>query len=406
MWLVTHFIRRKFLEYYEKPKLLVPTSLKEREFGFLLHGKQGMIRHRKFWSITELEIALRTIVPLNAFYSSAYYKRPDVEMDKKEWFGADLVFDIDADHIQTSCGKVHDSWSCTDCGFSGRGTCPETCPSCTGGRFKSKTWVCEECLDTAKIETLKLVNFLQNDFGFSVDDLKLYFSGHRGYHVHIENERVHELDSLARKEIVDYVTGLGMNPETRGIIDSSRYRITKTADDPQQRLVGWRKRVIDGIYKLLEGDLTELESIGLSRKAMSYLTKNKENLRKEKQIPTRGVGKKNWLKIIQWVIAQESAKIDTVVTTDIHRLIRLGGSLHGKTGFRKTAVTVAELDKFDPFKEAIAFKAGHADVHIHKAPKFRIGDTYYGPYTKEVEAELPTAAALFLVCRGAARIME
>jgi DNA primase small subunit len=250
------------------------------------------------------------------------------------------------------------------------------------------------------------VSILQNDFGFHENDLKTYFSGHRGYHVHIESEEVHELDSLARKEIVDYITGLGMNPETRGVIDSKRQMIATTSKDPLEAPVGWRKRVIDGIHKLLEGDLKELESIGLSRKATTYLTKNKENLRQEKQIPTKGVGRKNWQKIIQWIITQESAKIDTVVTTDVHRLIRLGDSLHGKTGFRKTAVTLAGLDKFDPLKEAIAFKEGHVDVHIQKAPKFRIGDTYYGPYKQETEAELPTATALFLICRGAARIVE
>ena len=41
--------------------------------------------------------------------------------------------------------------------------------------------------------------------------MHVFFSGHRGYHVHIENEAVRSLDAMARKEIVDYVTGLRLN---------------------------------------------------------------------------------------------------------------------------------------------------------------------------------------------------
>ncbi len=60
--------------------------------------------------------------------------------------------------------------------------------------------------------TKKYSNFryLENDFGFSQNELRVFFSGHRGYHLHIENEAVRSLDAMARKEIVDYVTGLGL----------------------------------------------------------------------------------------------------------------------------------------------------------------------------------------------------
>ena len=50
----------------------------------------------------------------------AYYENPDFDMDKKGWIGADLVFDIDADHIPTSCNKIHDEFRCVKCGFEGQ----------------------------------------------------------------------------------------------------------------------------------------------------------------------------------------------------------------------------------------------------------------------------------------------
>jgi len=101
----------------------------------------------------------------------------------------------------------------------------------------------------------------------------------------------------------------------------------------------------------------------------------------------------------------QSAKIDTVVTTDIHRLIRLTGTLHGKTGFKKVEFSVSDLDDFDPFKSAIAFKGSAVTVFVSDAPEFRIGDEIFGPY-KIQKVELPTAAALLLVCKSRAEVLE
>jgi DNA primase small subunit len=131
-----------------------------------------------------------------------------------------------------------------------------------------------------------------------------------------------------------------------------------------------------------------------------------ENFKKKGRIDVKGVGLKDWEKIIQWVVAQQSAKIDTVVTTDVHRLIRLAGSLHGKTGFMKVEAHLRGFDEFDPLKEAVAFKEGHAIVDVTEAPEFRIGDTVYGPFKNASRVELPTPAALFLLCKGAAQMVE
>jgi DNA primase small subunit len=100
----------------------------------------------------------------------------------------------------------------------------------------------------------------------------------------------------------------------------------------------------------------------------------------------------------------ESAKIDTVVTTDIHRLIRLAGTLHGKTGLRKVEFPVKCLEDFDPFKEAVAFKEGVVKVFVSDAPEFRLGGNVFGPY-KSQTVELPTAAAVLLICRGRAKVV-
>lgn len=402
-----HFARNKFFEYYQKhfSNIQPPTSLEKRELGFLLFEGKTMLRHKSFRSIDNLKHSLSTIVPSNAYYSSAYYERPEAEMDKKGWLGADLVFDIDADHIPTPCGKVHDTWVCSHCGFAGKGSSPEKCPACGEAKFNTKTWMCDECLESAKKETIKLVDMLVEDFGFTDDGVKVYFSGNRGYHVHVESENIRLLDSIARKEIVDYIIGLGLRTELHRLMEKDRIVVGLGLNR-----AGWRARIANGIHGFLTEANSEIEMIGLSKRAVDFLIKNKKillkNLKDKGWLNMKGVGIKSWKKIVQWVVDQQSARIDTVVTTDIHRLIRLTGSLHGKTGFLKVEAPLSSLDKFDPLKEAVAFKEGQVVVDVVEAPRFRIGDTLHGPFKNDSRVELPTAAALFLLCKGVAKVVK
>ena len=118
----------------------------------------------------------------------------------------------------------------------------------------------------------------------------------------------------------------------------------------------------------------------------------------------RGVSVETWKKIAEHVKNLESAKIDTVVTTDIHRLIRMNGTLHGKTGLKKVEFPAKDLEDFDPFKEAVAFKEGTVKVFVSGAPEFRLGGNAFGPY-KDKTVELPTAAAILLICKGRAEVV-
>jgi len=94
------------------------------------------------------------------------------------------------------------------------------------------------------------------------------------------------------------------------------------------------------------------------------------------------------------------AKIDTVVTTDIHRLIRMPETLNGKTGFRAAMVNLSRLEEFDPFSEPVAFE-GMQTVHVMEAPQVRIRDQTFGPFSDE-KVELPMSAALLLIAKGVA----
>jgi len=384
--------------------------MEKREFGFLLFEKRIMLRHKRFLKLDELVSALRSLVPSDVYYSCAYYENPEAEMDVKGWIGSDLVFDIDADHIPTPCAKLHDRWTCLNCGMTGRGVTPKKCPLCGKEKFEEKKWPCEVCLESAKVETIKLLDILTEDFGFSTHEIVVCFSGHRGYHVHVESEVVHKLDAMARKEIVDYVTGIGLEARFHGLEESGKKR-PRILGGPDLSDKGWRGRIARGTYEFLSSATAEnLEEIGLRKKEINTILSKRELFLKRwgKTGPwgsVKGLGTESWKKIAKRGAELRSAKIDTVVTTDIHRLIRLTNTLHGKTGLKKAEIPTGQIESFDPLKEAVVFKKGNETILISEAPQFRLGDQTYGPYRNE-KIELPTAATMFLLCKGAATVTK
>lgn len=405
------FIQSKFAEFYDKEgsRIVSPTSIAKREFGFFLFQSNIVVRHRGFADIEALRSFIKETVPSHAYYSTAYYERPEENMEEKGWLGADLYFDIDADHIPTKCNKVHDIWTCVSCGFAGKGIPPEKCPICDKQRFDSKTWPCETCLESAKWETMKLIDMLTKDFGLSLGEMEVSFSGHRGYHVHVESEEILEMDSKTRKEMVDYVTGTGLEAQYHGLEKVGRGRQILTG--PGLKDFGWRGRIARGTYQFLKtAKKKDLQDIGLKRKTINAIISNREVLLESWKTKgpwslVKGVGLESWNAIIKRVIESQSAKIDTVVTTDVHRLIRLTGTLHGKTGLMKVSFSATKIKQFDPLKSAIAFKEGEATIFVEEAPQFRIGEETFGPFKKQ-KVELPMAAALLLLCKGMAQVAE
>jgi DNA primase small subunit len=213
-------VYEKFSSFYRNTQYSFPppTSFSQREYAYLLFRERAMVRHKTFATPTALVSALRDRIPSDVYHSCAYYENPDLEMDKKGWIGADLVFDIDADHIPTSCGKIHDEWHCAnpDCkvsgGMTGRGVTPEECPACGGVKFEVKTWACEECIDPTRHETRKLLAMLPYDFGFSEHEISHLLFGTGPWQSHSCGSSMwadSEIRNMYAKN-GDYVTGVGL----------------------------------------------------------------------------------------------------------------------------------------------------------------------------------------------------
>ncbi len=381
-----------------------PTDIKNREFGFFTFGNKSMIRHLSFKSAEELKIFLEKTVPCDAFSSSAYYEHPTAKMNEKAWFGADLIFDIDADHIPTSCNKTHDQWICRDCGHADKGRVPEKCPECKSQKLDVNSWPCEICLNSAKRETSQLVDMLTQDFGFPEEEMHVFFSGHRGYHVHVQNEEFKRSDTIARKEVVDYICGLGFDLTLHGF--DIKGVGPKHAFSEGLNNFGWRRRILscmnDPTREPNRKDYRAADMKDISVLSAKREEKKPKEPRSERLTPSKPA---RWKKAIECCKDSVSAKIDTVVTTDVHRLIRLPNSLHSKTGLRKVEFPLSSVNDFDPFKSAVALKKSAVRVSVFNSPEFRLGEETFGPY-KSQKVELPIAAAVLLVCKDRAEVIE
>lgn len=369
-----------FREYYSNLRYEIPDLLGSREIGFIPFGGT-MIRHRSLRGREELGKFLTSIVPRHMYYSLAYYDHPTKRsMQEKGWKGAELIFDLDADHLEGASSMTY-----------------------------------EQILDEVKKHTLRLIfTFLIGILGISEDSIKLYFSGGRGYHVHVQDDGIYRLDSNSRREISNLVRGEGVSLSSLLNVHDTFRR------DPS----GWFSLIDTDIVHLYEGIRKNLPDSTAKLKTIlkkedqveKYLSSLEKFVRMEGNtarkvdiFPTPGIrkyaamGPKD-LEICEWIaretINRTKCEIDEPVTTDVHRLIRFPGSLHGKTGLAVTRIELHDLEKFNPLDSAIpeAFLDKHDKVRINRPMTITMKGEMH---SLSGELEVPRYVALFAVASRA-----
>ncbi len=377
----TQMIQRYFKEYYFRfgSRIKAPSEIEHREFGYLPFGGM-MTRHLAFKDLGDLRALLVKEAPAGFYCSNSTYEDPSAEMHLKGWKKAELIFDIDADALNQPCKKVHDVWLCKGCGRKEFGLRPETCPSCKSNRLLELPWACRQCVEAAKKETFKLLDFLEFDFGITSSGAKIYFSGNAGYHISVEKSAFENLDTHARADLADYLSGRGLSA---GVLTSRR----PAAGDP-----GWRGRVARYIRDLPEDDPAFAKSQAFSYEKRLFEIANEFST---KQIDS----------FMGRVISDNCVHIDSMVTTDIHRIFRMPETLNNKTGLVKRECE-KDLSGFDPLIEAVALKEDdrNAEVFVDLSPKIELGGDSYGPYKSEAK-NLPLFVAVYLITKGAAKLL-
>lgn len=350
------FLKSAYKEYYFRgsDSLELPEDIASREFGYIPFGG-GMVRHLSFKSRGEAVAEVLKQSPSSVYCSNARYEYPARPIEEKGWLGAELIFDIDATDIPTPCKRGHDVWYCEKCYASGKLPRPTKCTKC-GGPTQEFHGTCEVCLAGAKDHANRLLGFLSGDFGVQPDAVKVYFSGNRGYHLHVYDERFLMLDQLARGEIAEYVRGSSLPlPQTI----ASTLRRTRPGGGAQGR--GWTWRItgyVDTRRQTYEGTLQ---------------------------------------KLVSEAVGSQRSLVDSSVTTDIHRVFRLAGTLHGDTGMAKTRVR--SLDSFDPRRDPVVLSEQPVKLTIGYYPRFSLNGKTFGPFRSET-AELPVYAAVSILTRG------
>ncbi len=404
------FLAKNFKEYYEKHSLRGIPAIEQREFGVGDFGKKIVRRHMFFPGLKELNSFLKESVPPFISYSAAYYKRPSARpMSAKGFMGADLIYEFDADDIKTKCKEEHDSWKCKNpaCGAEGKGSV-QACPKC-GSQVEVKQWFCSECLGAAKEQTFKLVEVLSSELGFE-EGISVNFSGKAGFHVHIRSKKAISLSRSARNELIDYLTLNGFDLEAHGFGRAESSMLTCPV---LRNAKGIEKRFMERLSSFIENWSAEKLAVhgNIKRARSSFLIKNRNIiLEKMKEgilfpIPAEKpeTSKKFWNLLIEEALREESIalSIDRQTSVDVHKILRLPGSLHGSTGLVAREVSLEELRAFDPFKDAVVFGSEPVRVFINKAPKFSLGGESF-PAFKQTEQELPLNAAVYLVGMGRA----
>lgn len=385
------WVTEQFRAYYAAAPPELPPRFTRREFGFIWIGKKFFLRHTGFSSAEAFRAFVVREAPHHAYYSTAYYKTPSAPtMKEKEWLGADLIFDLDADHL----------------------------PNAQEMSF-------EQQLAEVKKQARKLLHdYLLGDFGFDPDHVRIVFSGGRGYHFHVNDPRVLPLDSAARREIVDYVSpnetvAASLFEEwvsERAVKKDDFGRLQKTKVVPPASAPGWNGRITrtacDYLETLLHQDereavrsLTQIKGIGekSAKDIVSYLTPERlERIRRDGRLEQFGTLARQ--AVIHAMIEQAKlhapGETDEPVTADIKRLIRLPGSLHGKTGLRVTPLTVDSFETFDPLRDAVALPDEPVRVVVSKP----VDVTLRGEraQVEPGEQDLPLHVAMFLVLRRSA----
>jgi DNA primase small subunit len=385
----SEFLKKKFLEYYKNNKVELPDRFGRREYACVLFDSKGMIRHLSFDKRRDFQTFLEEKVPQHIYYSSAYYEVPNAPtMQEKNWMGAELIFDLDSDHI-------------------------------------AKKMEYTEALEKVKEEFIKLIEeFLVQDFGFEEKYLEIYFSGARGYHCHVKDPAVFDLDSYERGELVDYITGRGLRDSLifHDFVTKKRkygkkyYAAGKSLKMPSPSEKGWKGRISRGVIEIVseikrsENPVERLQEYGVKKREAEKLARELSEERvkriKEGMLDQSSTIRKFFLNsaLRKTAVALSAGETDEPVTCDVKRLIRLPSSLHGKTGLKVVKIDINRLEDFNPLRDAVVFGEEPIKVEVDKPLTIEMKEEKFN--IKKGENEVPSYVAVFLVGGGKARVLN
>ena len=324
-------------DFYKKSDILV-SSIHRREIAFERWGdKKGPSLRPVYFETKEKLQAFLTKYPYAGAYSStAYYLDPnEIDMKKKGHQGNDLIFDLD-----------------------------ESTGDCRRYDFIEKM---------AK-QTQSLVDdFLINDFGIDPENILVDISGNKGFHITIDSEAFKYLTQSNRRQMIDYIMGIGVNNNILFPKGNSGSYTSPT------KCGGWRhhaRQKMDDLLKIT-ADSSEIQTLldfgfpKVRAKKISGLLAD-DNVRNGLQKGHLNSLVESDIKILydlQNVVMRSHKQglakvIDRAVTVDKSRLFRIPGTIHRKSGLPCTRIDVEDLESPDIIVEKMMELLGNDLVEI------------------------------------------
>ncbi|PIT84475.1 DNA primase catalytic subunit PriS [Candidatus Micrarchaeota archaeon CG10_big_fil_rev_8_21_14_0_10_45_29] len=364
------WVQKKFGIYYNGAKPTIP-EIGMREFGFGGWEKKIEFRHMCFPTNEQLWMRLRKDAPLFVSCSAAYYEFPAARpMERKNWLGADLIFDLDAEADALA---------------------PFILPS---------------SLEDVKRKTHTLIEeFLIPDFGYSKDEISINFSGSRGFHVHCYKKEAQMLGRAERREIVDYIEGAGLGFDDFLHEEQMPATRFKRIAGPSPSSGGHKGRFAKHVINILKNPSA----------APAIHPKFKKEENRIKMI--KGIENGRWsdvqiphaLEFFKAVFSRSRIRLsnrvetDANVTIDTGKILRLPDSIHGGSGL--LALTVSKgFDSFEPLKDALAFSTTRIEAidALIDVPSQEFAGQTFDAIKKGERAHVPECYAVYLVCKKAA----
>jgi DNA primase small subunit len=317
------FLKTIIREYYRKKPLEGPPNLHKREIALESLEDGVYIRHLAFPYMDQLyNYILNIKTPLHLYYSSALYSNPSAQlMEDKMWEGSELLFDIDADKYPECAVKVG---VCSSGEVVAEGV--ETCGD--GSKPLEYSNVPWSCIKRAWRDALKLVEILQDELGFK--EIRVFFSGNRGFHVKVSDEKALVLTRDERRHIASYVSceDLRVDRVFPSIKGMAVFGSTES---------GLRKRVLE---EALRRNVAAFKERAYGLRSV-YLVRVED---------------------LDAILRDECISIDKAVTMDTSRLSRFNYSLNMKAGLRVTSLDLnSDIENmsyrdFSPFTGTVKIK--------------------------------------------------
>lgn len=321
-----------YAEHYSKVDFDIP-DIQRREIAYQPWTALGPIwRNQHYNNNEDFKSYISNNDRISAiFVSVSHYLDPQAPMNKRGYLRSDLVFDVDL--------------------------------PLEGSRYD---WMYDACA-----ATLDLIKVLIHDLGIDEDKLLIDFSGSKGFHITVDDEKYRNLDSSQRKQMLNYVRGIKVDKE---------FLISEKG--------GWATRYDDfknNIYRVMNNNAKSNEKILLSLEFPKTHAKKIGNLLKDPTIREKLLESRHKLDSVAenafatLFVRKERKKFDPVdekVTGDNSRIFRIPNSIHPKTGFASVRVNIEDLENPDLVFDKIKQVGGTDLVTITiDSPKAENSDT-------------------------------